>query len=255
MRCILIISILVFIITIMINIMFYKKKEGFITDYYDKYFNDLSIPTKFYETSAEFANKTHYAVEMNDRFFIDVLDKEKNILFKPPTIEHKAILVNKDLKTKMLKNNNKYLVRILNSELFKNSSNEKYIFTNVFSKVKELYQGYWENGSCIITVSEHILYRDTKIYGVSLNITTLYDIINNTTYIIDYTLNGFIFEDRIKSNVYPSNLIEDSYQEFMKDKIKIYDKKYEQKYVCKYLSDIKKFRGIEVDTQDLNCGF
>lgn len=229
-------------------------KEDFITDYYDKYFNDISVPTKFYETSAKFENSNHYAIEMHDRFFIDILNREKSIL-PNPNEKYIATLTNKELRHKMLKTVNKYLIDLLNNELFKKSSNEKYIFTNVFSRVKEMYQAIWENGNCIVVTTDHIIYRDTKMYGISLTIKTLHNIKDNAKYIIDYNLNGFVFEDRVKNNVYPSNLIEDSYQDFMKDKIQKYDTKYETKYVCKYLADIKKFRGIQVDTGDLDCNY
>lgn len=228
------------------------KKEHFITDYYDKYFNDISIPTTFYENSARFENSNHYAVEMQDRFFIDILEEEKKKLSKPNE-KYIATLINKELKSKVLKQINKYIIDLLNDELFKISSNEQHIFTNVFSKVNEMYQAIWSNGNCIIVITDHIIYRDTKMYGVSLTLKTLYNIKDNTKYLLDYKLNGFVFEDKVKNNIYPSNLIENDYQDYRKDKIQIYDKKYETKYVCKYLSDIKKFRGIDVDTQDLNC--
>lgn len=258
-RCILALGLIFFIIAIILNIIVYKFfilrtncKESFITDYYDKYFNDISVPTKFYEVSAEFAFPQHYAIEMHDRFFIDTLDNEKN---KLANVDDKYIedISDNNIKEELHKRVDKYLIDLLNTKLFEISSDEKFIFSNIYSKITNAYQAIWTKGNCMVVTSNHIIYRDTKVYGVSLTITTLHNIKDGSIYLTDYNMNGFIFEDKIKNNVYPSNLIEDSYQEFKKDKINIPDKKYEQAYICKYLADIKKFRGINVNMQGLDC--
>ncbi len=243
----LIVIVCLLILIVIVN--FKYNTETFITDYYDKYFNDISIPTDFYETSAQFAFPKHYAAEMHDKFFIDALESEKE------KIDEKFISndVEEKVKSELYDRVNKFLVELLNKKLFQVSSDEKYIFSNIFSKITNIYQAIWSKGNCIVVTSEHIIYRDTKVYGASITITTLHNIKDGSIHLIDYKLNGFIFEDRIKNTIYPSNLIEDSYQEFKKDKVTIPDEKYQTAYVCKYLADIKKFRGITVDTQNLGC--
>jgi len=237
----------IFLIILILNIYVFSlinnKCERFINDYYDRYVETISVPADFYNIGAVMP-ETHYAVEMNDRFFIDTLNKNKTIT----SIGYKLSpdLTNKKMISSILSRTNNYLVDILNKEM---PLDEKILFSNVFSE-KEIAKTIVDG--VFLIKSKHIIYRDTKMYGVSLSITTIHSLLDNSIHLIDFDLYGFVFEDKI--NTYePSNLIDNNYQDYKKDNIQIRDPNYENQFLCQYYSDLHKFRGITVSTSSLNC--
>jgi hypothetical protein len=127
---------------------------------------------------------------------------------------------------------------------------EKFLFSNVYSEktlAKIIVDGVF------VLKSKHIIYRDTKIYGVSISITTIHSLVDNSIHLIDFELYGYVFEDKINA-FEPSNLIDNNYQDYKKDNIQIRDPKYENQYLCQYFDDIHKFRGINAPNIDkLDC--
>jgi len=239
----------IFLIILLLNIyvldlLIEKKNENFINDYYSKYFETITVPTEFYNISA-ILPKTNYAFELKDRFFIDTLNKNKTItslgyIKSPDLIDEKMIL-------SILNRSNNFLVDILNKEM---PCDEKFLFSNVYSEktlAKIIVNGVF------VLKSKHIIYRDTKIYGVSISITTIHSLVDNSIHLIDFELYGYVFEDKINA-FEPSNLIDNNYQDYKKDNIQIRDPKYENQYLCKYFDDIHKFRGINAPNIDkLDC--
>jgi hypothetical protein len=202
-----------------------------INDFYSKYLNDISVPVSFYSQGKVAQN--FKLIEFNDQFFKDVLEKNKN----PSVLEGKVetkIKVNND---QLLQRTDTYISNLFNDALAKK---ENTLFAVAYSELLSI-KSYTNNKFLI--ESRHIIHRDKKIYGTSLEIKTFHEI--GKTTLVDYTILGFIFEDRIDANQ-PSNLDENEFQPFMKDAIFIKDKKYEKQYLCKYYADLKKFRGIDV---------
>lgn len=253
-------ALILFLIIIIINIYIFVNiniKENFINDFYDKYIDVISIPVEFYNISAKLP-KTQYAVEFNDKFFIDTLNNVK-INISINTDINTFNVKDKIIKDDILNRANKYLVKVLNKNL---PLDETFLFTNIFTEIINAYQ---INDNIFMLESKHLIYRDTKIYGVSLTITTLHNTNNNngstskkikengTISLIDFILNGFIFEDKI--NAYqPVNLIDNNYQDYKEDIIQLKDKKYEEQYLCQFYKDVEKFKGITVPyAQTLNC--
>jgi hypothetical protein len=238
----------IFFLTILvlnIYVFNYKKQiENFtINDYYDKYFNAITIPTDFYNISK--LPKKQYAYEMHDRFFLDTLEKNKTDT--SISFNDKDDINNSKLILSMLNRTNKYIVDILNKDL---PLDERFLFANIFSEkilAKKLIDEVY------VLKTNHIIYRDTKIYGVSLTITTIHSFVDKGIKLIDYKLDGYVFEDKLNP-IQPSNLIDNDYQDYKKDKIEIHDPKYEKQYLCQYYNDLKKFRGITApNIKEFNC--
>lgn len=221
-----------------------NTSETYINDFYDRYFETITVPTDFYNISAKL-NDNHYAIELKDRFFIDTLNKNKTITslgyVKSPDLTDEKMI------SSILNRSNNYLVNILNKEM---PLDEKFLFSNIYSEktlAKIIVDGVF------VLKSKHIIYRDTKIYGVSISITTIHSLVDNSIYLIDFELYGYVFEDKINA-IEPSNLIDNDYQDYKKDNIQIRDPKYENQYLCQYFDDIHKFRGITAPNIDnLNC--
>lgn len=221
----------------------YFKNEHFtINDYYDRYLNDIGVPADFY-------SQTRYAtgfkkIEMNDRFFVDVLSKAS----KPSSIDGLEKVQGAIQPRGLIERANELLVSVLNRAL---PSGESKIFAVAHSHITNAtaYKDINLEKSSKFTnmwliESEHIVHRDGKVYGALLAVKTLHK--PNNTVLVSANLKGFILEDRIDS-YQPYNLSswDGNNQAFMKDKTFLRDKKYEHEYICKYIADLEKFRGIK----------
>lgn len=238
MTCVLLILILFFL-------SHYKKEEFTVNDFYDKYLNTVSVPSDFY-SSGNTLPEMQYAAEFHDRFFIDTLNDEmKNHVAIPYSSANE--ITEKDLIAKLKKRIDNYITTLLNKKL---DSNESYVFNVVYSQFEDGLK--WETENIYLVHSKHVLYRDTKVYGVSIHLTTVHDGNTGSIRLLNYKLDGYIFEDKI-SDYYPANLIDNNYQDYMKDKIITKDQKYENQYLCQYYHDVKKFRGLVVQDEKLDC--
>lgn len=215
--------------------------EKFINDYYDKYEGDLSVNPSFYDNSLVLP-ETHYLFEMNDRFFINALNSVK-VESELYPIKKMGKLLSTIEREQLLKKIDTYLLNLLNSKL---PSTEKFIYNSINSNIQEAI----EYNKSIIANTNHIVYRDTKAYGESITLTTLYEK-DKITGILNYKFNGLIFEDKIQS-YQPVNLDDNKYQDYRKDNIVIYDENYEKTYLCKLYNDIYKYRGLKV-SNNLDC--
>lgn len=214
-----------------------------INDFYSKHYNDVSIPTSFYNITAQVV-PNHYTVEMKDKFFEDIL--EKNVVPFRHVVQKTSSIEDEKTKQQLLQQIDAYLLKLLNSKL---ASDEIYMFHTVFSQTQNITK-FEESGQYVVS-SDHLIYRDTKIYGVSISLKSVVDSQTGKVSLISYTLNGYVFEDKI-TDYQPNNLVEDVFQDYKKDNIIIKDAKYEKQYLCKYYADLKKFRGI-VNMDDLQC--
>jgi hypothetical protein len=211
-----------------------KPIETFaINDYYDRYLNDISVPVGFY-------SQTKYAsgfkkIEMNDRFFLDTLSKAS-----VPSLLDGMVPEKKDKKQPggLIERTNALLVGVLNQAL---PSGESKIFAAAYSRIVKATP--YEDNRWLIE-SEHIIHRDGKVYGASLSAKTLHN--QDSTDLVSFDLKGFVLDDRIDSYE-PSNLAswEGGNPSFMQDKTFMKDPKYEHEYICKYIADLEKFRGIK----------
>ena len=220
-----------------------------INDFYDKHYDDISVPTQFYEITAQVV-PNHYTIEMHDRFFLDNLDKEKAKYPKDASVVVLKEDVEASVTLSIQERCGSHLRNLLNDNL---PSGETFLFRSIYDMVDSVDKGIWRDGICYIATTRHLLYRDTKIYGVAINMTTLHDKLSGNIYLSNYNLVGFVFQDKIDGAIEPTNLVQSNHQEYMKDRVTAYDKKYENQYLCRYFRDIEKFRGISVNTQDLGC--
>jgi hypothetical protein len=206
MRSTYVLTLYVFVMLVLLtSLLWYMRNEHFTSsDFYDKYYDIVSVPIDFYSsTTGTVLPETHYAAEVNDRFFIDAFDEEKKRFEEiGKTIPDNGgqETVEKATRSRLLKVINNYVLKMLNMRL---DSSEKYLFNMVYSNLGQSL--LWEKDSMYLSWSNHVLYRDTKVYGVSLSLFTMYDAAQNSVYTMGYKLNGFIFEDKL-SDFIPSNL-------------------------------------------------
>ena len=204
-----------------------------INDYYDRYLNDISVPVDFY-------SQTKYAygfkkIEMNDRFFMDTLKKASEPSALDGIVPAKTT---QKIPGGLSDRANALLVSSLNQAL---PSGESKIFAVAYSRIVNATP--YEDNMWLIE-SEHVIHRDGKVYGAGLSAKTLHS--QNNTKLISFDLKGFILDDRIDS-YQPSNIAlwDGNNQSFMQDKTFMKDPKYERDYICKYIADLEKFRGIK----------
>lgn len=242
----LILVVCILVIALVLNVVILNRYEKFtINDFYDKYLTIIPIPVDFYNITAKLS-KNHYAFEMNDRFFLDTFNEQ----IKTSNIKDSdLILLENDKHTteKLLQRTNDMTLRVLNAKLI---NKEKFLFNVVYSQVSKMSRV--NNTDNIVMESNHIIYRDTKMYAVSIRLITLHLPNTSKVSIIAFTLNGYVFEDKL-TDYTPINLIDDNYQDFKKDKWITKDSKYEKTYLCQYFADLKKFRGIVTDMDKLQC--
>jgi len=200
-----------------------------INDYYSRYLNDISTPSEFYfQGNVAQRLKT---IEFKDKFFIDALESNvSNIEFE----NSKKV----DRLPDALDGLNKYLEKILNARL---PVEETSLFAVVFGEITFVKNRLYN--------SRHIVHRDGKVYGVSIEMTTY--VTESEIYLKKYKLIGFVFNDKLDTQQ-AYNLDQNKNQYFMQDKTFMKDAKYIKQYLCQYYNDIEKYRGVKVIT-NLDC--
>jgi hypothetical protein len=230
-----IINIILIIITAIVTSISYKERFT-INDYYSRYFNDIAVPVGMYSQSS-YAQGLKM-VEMNDRFFMDTLNKSKNpsrsfVGGETPQVQPTERTLNLT---------NKFIEKILNAALPPNTPT---LFAVRHGSIRDMRR----KDNVLYVVSDHVVYREGKIYGAALRLKTVHD--NDTIDLVDFSLVGFIYQDKIIDTM-PSNLETSTYQSYMLDQSITKDAKYEKDYLCQYFRDLEKFRGIKVNT-NIKC--
>jgi hypothetical protein len=163
---------------------------------------------------------------MRDRFFLDALEAQKRS-YKYP-VQNITVVTDANLQNRLLERTDKFLTDILNTKL---GSDEIYYFHTVYSRIKSA--NVLETSKTFEVTSDHIVYRDTKIYGVSISLKTVHSLATTDIMMTEYSINGYVFEDKI-TDYQPQNLVDNNYQDFRKDDLIVRDEKYEKEYLCKY---------------------
>ncbi len=225
--------ILLFII--ILSCLFARKEHFEINDFYSRYINDISVPQDFY-SQTKYANNYKF-VEFSDEFFTDVLKKNTK------DIELEETTKVKKYPPYLLQLTNENLLKILNAEIKEN---------NLFSVIQSIIRDVSQKDSKYILNSQHVVYRDSKIYGAAIELTTLHE--NYKVTIIKSKLLGFIFQDRLNP-IQPSNLITNNYQDYMLDKVITKDPKYEKQFLCQYYKDLQNYKNMSKNSfyESLNC--
>jgi len=215
--------------------------------YFAPEYNDmLTVPTSAYSSLSD-DNTTYekrYFLEFNDRFFhqtlLSALSSQKT--------DYSDWQESKDYHKENVKFRvGQHIEGVLNRAL---PSWESDLFTVVKNDIHHVYKSH-DNGLYVVK-SKLLMHRNQKLYGVSLETTTLHDRVNYTSVLLEYKIIGFVFEDKL-DDVMPANYHTESelaYEDVSKHKI-IKDPEYEKRVQCKYFSDLKKFRGLDID--DNHC--
>jgi hypothetical protein len=204
----------------------------------------LSVPTSFYEQGTDRMPANQYSYEFNDRFFLDALSSMV-IAQEKTNVPDQPTQISSAMAAKLLKRTSTFLVDVLNRRL---TSNEVFLFNPIMNQIT--------HASVIISDplmfkirTEHIVYRDTKLYGVGLWLETLHDPNKSNIKLTDFGLMGYVFEDRM-TNVVPSNVLENVPENYKRENKILKDPKYEKAILCQYYRDLKKYKGITVDGYD-----
>lgn len=234
------IFILLIIIILIILLHLLNKKEPYID--YNKY-QFLTIPSSAYDNLNINPNKYFY--EFKDQFFIDILNKNKSQKnFEINNFKNSKLSIQQ--KQQLEKIIKKYIENILNKEI-KKDNNLFYVYRFIINEIKN-------NNNLYLVNSSLILYRNSKIYGISLKIDTLHTINIEKIELINYDLLGFIFEDKLHSNLtLPKNIYTNQYENSNTINKIIKTPDYEKKNICLYLENLKKFRNIEADDYKEIC--
>jgi hypothetical protein len=195
---------------------FIKLRENYID------IDTKTVPAPFYDQSTTAQNFN--LAECGFEFFDTVLKNNINILTTAT-------------------DNNTYLLTILN----RNFETEKANIFNIVKTQKNDVDPFTIVDTKIIsqtattTTSEHLVYRPDKIYGINIHITTENLKDTNQMRLIDYSIPGFVFDDKIEMND-PANIVisDTPYQPFMKDETFMKDTKYEQTFLCNYYDNLAK---------------
>lgn len=159
-------------------------------------FNIISLP------------KDNYLYENDKSWFIERLDKYK-------------IKINESV----LLNEVKYDLNNIN----------KFLLTDVFpefkiskSKLLKANESIYENGLCYIVLSNHLLFRDDKLYGIEIELYSFHDKKTNKISVINYKFVNYIIQD------------------------KIYDLEshFDSNYICNYYKKIQLDRGLSVSNNE-----
>lgn len=226
------------LVVIFVSSMFPRYETFEINDYYSRYLNDISVPSEFY-----FQGKVAQGLktfELKDKFFIDALESNLNKDVMSNQVEDTEKV---NIPSDALDGINKYLEKILNARL---PSEDTSLFATVFGEITSA-KSYKTNST--LYTSRHIVHRDGKVYGASIEMSTF--VTRDNIYLVGYKLIGFVFNDKL-DNQQPYNLDQNENQYFMQDKNVTKDDKYIKQYLCQYYSDVEKYRGIKIPT-DIDC--
>lgn len=217
-----------------------NQKESYI----DYNYKLLTIPSSAYNNLNINPNKYFY--EFKDKFFINILNKNKSTQ-QINKNNFKNINLSIKQRYELEKIIKKYIENIFNKELEQYDDNLFYVYRFIINETKVFNDIYLVNTSLI-------LYRNNKIYGVSIKLDTLHKINSEELKLYDFDLMGFIFEDKMFSEfTLPNNVYTNIYQDANDNKTIIKTPEYEKKNICKYLEDLKKFRNIEADNYKKLC--
>lgn len=203
----------------------------------------LSVPTSFYDQATNEMPSTHYAYEFNDRFFLDALTS----VVEKTTLKGESTQISKKMGEKIQKRTTQLLLDTLNQKL---GSTEVFLFNSVFEQITNV--EVVQDPFVFKVRTEHILYRDTKVYGVGIWLESLHDPTSNKVTITDFGIMGYVFEDRL-NNIVPSNLLTDTSVDPKENRKIMRDPKYEREVLCQTYRDIKKYKGMTVDGLE-KCG-
>lgn len=241
-------SILIFLCIALILFCFHRfnqMQERFL-DYTDY----ITVPSFAYESMAgEGEGAKKYYMEFNDRFFLNALNKNADANMHIDVSSFEPTSLPKSKVQQLEESVSALLARVLNAEL---DSNDTQLFNTLNTRISTVKK----NGDSYVVEAKSVVHRLNKAYGVTIDTTCLYT--ESKMHLLAYNLQGFVFEDKLYGDVLPSNLITIDdliYENIMKEKI-MQSKEYENKMVCKYLSDLKKFRNIDAQSltdSNTNC--
>lgn len=216
-----------------------------------EYLEYITTPTTAYGNPKEDIG-SRYFTEFGDKAIKGHLDKNvyNQAFDMSGFVEVEKARIAMDAETKTAAVIEKVMNRMLEAD-------DPYLFSAVKTRVDRV----WEGGTVFVADSVVLLHRIGKMYGILLKARTYHGMAG--TYdadgagLISYELAGFVYEDRVYGEALPSNLFTEKQAPTSTpmDKI-IMSKEYEQAAVCKYLEDLKKYRGIDysLSAEKMACG-
>ena len=215
-----------------------------LLDYYDY----ITLPAATYGTTLGDPDPSNasYFIELNDRYFEDMLTKcksgpteQENTIIKRLLQEDTAIYTPKEHEELEIKQRIGDLVATcLNAGL---ESSDTFLFSATGVAIKEVKRDTETNA--YVVVSKCVFHRVGKAYGAVLLITTYHS--GERHLLLDHKILGFAFEDAATGDVLPANVLSGDRAAYGEDMMILKGVDYERKALCKYLTDIKRFRNID----------
>lgn len=265
---ILLVAVLSMIIVFMVIYIYYSER---LVEKYSQalesldYHDYLSAPTAIYERiqDPEPERSRKYFVEFHDKFFEDALKaveidpKEfhidlENMHTSQGITNYSVYVASKDkldldIKPKV----SQAIESALNKALPAEETNMFYVSSIQVRKVWKHVSG----ADVFVVHASSIMHRLGKAYGLQL-VTTTYHAYEDVARLLNFTVKGFVFEDKVYGNVVPSNLeTEDflTYESLAKTKI-LMDPASERKILCSHLKDVQRFGSYaSLSVENINC--
>lgn len=203
--------------------------------YMDYSMQHLAVPTAFYNFGE--GRENMYFIEMKDQVFQDLFTENK-VKLPEGQLEYIDKISDADNKT-IIERSSQLITDMMNRTL---PSSEIHLFHVVTAEVKQVQK----HPLGFVTALDMLIHRPTKMYGIYGSFTVFHPT-KGPSSLIDFKLHGFVFEDKIYGGVLPSNLPLEknmTYQEMIGHTF-LKSKDWEEKQICKYLTDMKTFRGID----------
>jgi hypothetical protein len=236
-----------------------------LLDYYDY----LAVPTKSYELMGHKTDDgkiRQYFVELQDEFFKKALTA---CLYTPTNGDAYMITqllgsqnlshtMKKDKKENLKERIANSIERCLNDALTTDTdSNALFSVTDIILKdVREV----GIDKKTLLVNSKVIVHRIGKAYGASIEATTYHANIQGIvqSLLLDFTLQGFVFEDRLFGEAIPANVVTNDHMMYSDiggpSSIIMQGSDHEQSTMCRYLTDLQKYRGITSEVlKEYNC--
>ena len=233
-----------------------------LMDYYDY----ITLPTASYNTLGTKDDGTikQYFLEFQDEFYKKALSSR---LYTPTKGESFGVsqLMGTDNVVHRLSKERKENIKARVSDIIQDSLNTYivqdfvvaedasqdtlFFVTDIMLRDVREIEDYVANNKTLLVSARCIVHRTGKAYGASITMTTFHR--GMQSFLLDYSLDGFIFEDRIFGEAVPSNLMTNDhmlYSDIGTPNARIMrDETHEKNTMCRYLADMQKYRGIAGD--------
>ena len=244
---------LLVVVFVLIFVIYVFRNTEYYDDYFVKYAGDVAVMPDAYGglNLPEHLYLDEYALD----YFTCSLDK---VLTRDLTVTGVPLDVfDVDFKKSLSTSISAFMLNVLNAD---NDDVKKFVTLTTeivevlyyYTDTKTPYREFFVDAKSTLTdvyvvKSKLIAYRDSKIYGVLLDLTTVHD--DKNLLLSAYNVEGFVFQDKLNF-VEAANLTKHKKQIYHKDRPVLAEngyyinKEFEDDLICKHFDALKTDRGI-----------